>query len=273
MGGKKKVATKRKYDDDRGTHFFDKSVFKKRKFSDAEVVNNHGPANKVQKTSSSNLTELQQVFKKKLEGAKFRFLNEKLYTITGEDAKQMFDKEPKLFTEYHDGYRQAVDEWPFDPVKSLIKYLSRQPKSSVVADFGCGEARIAQEAKQKVHSFDLVALNEHVTVAEMSNVPLEDESVDIAIFCLSLMGTNFADYIKEANRVLKQDGTLKIAELESRLIGLKKFLVVLEKMGFAIKQKSQPNGYFYIMEFKKTKKCEQVPPTNDILKPCLYKKR
>lgn len=34
-------------------------------------------------------------------------------------------------------------------------------------------------------------------------VPLRDASVDIAVFCLSLMGTNLADFLAEANRVLK----------------------------------------------------------------------
>lgn len=35
-------------------------------------------------------------------------------------------------------------------------------------------------------------------------VPLEDGSVDIGVFCLSLMGTNYQDYIMEARRVLKK---------------------------------------------------------------------
>ena len=42
-----------------------------------------------------------------------------------------------------------------------------------------------------------------VTAGDMSHTPLESQSVDIAVFCLSLMGTNIRDYIKEANRVLK----------------------------------------------------------------------
>ena len=40
----------------------------------------------------------------------------------------------------------------------------------MIADFGCGEAWIAQKVKNKVHSFDLVAVNEHVTVADISKV-------------------------------------------------------------------------------------------------------
>ena len=34
-------------------------------------------------------------------------------------------------------------------------------------------------------------------------VPLEDEAVDIAIYCLSLMGKNTVDFLIEANRILK----------------------------------------------------------------------
>jgi ribosomal RNA-processing protein 8 len=73
----------------------------------------------------------------------------------------------------------------------------------VIADFGCGDARLAQSVTHKVHSFDLVALNEHITACDMAHTPLPDGSVDIAVFCLSLMGTNLSDFILEANRVLK----------------------------------------------------------------------
>lgn len=73
----------------------------------------------------------------------------------------------------------------------------------MVADFGCGEAELAQSVRQKVHSFDLVAANDLVTACDMAHVPLANASVDVAVFCLSLMGTNLQDYISEANRVLK----------------------------------------------------------------------
>lgn len=36
-----------------------------------------------------------------------------------------------------------------------------------------------------------------------NQVPLEDDSIDVAVFCLSLMGTNLADFLVEANRTLK----------------------------------------------------------------------
>mmetsp|Transcript_5510 Transcript_5510/g.6372 ORF Transcript_5510/g.6372 Transcript_5510/m.6372 type:complete len:364 (-) Transcript_5510:42-1133(-) len=69
----------------------------------------------------------------------------------------------------------------------------------------------------KVHSFDLVANgNPNIQPCDMSNVPLEDGTVDIGVFVLALMGTNIADFIREAHRVLTPDGKLKIAEVRSR---------------------------------------------------------
>ena len=52
---------------------------------------------------------------------------------------------------------------------TVLLYIHR-PSSLVVADFGCGEAIIAQKVPNKVHSFDLVAVNEQVTACDMSKV-------------------------------------------------------------------------------------------------------
>ena len=55
-------------------------------------------------------------------------------------------------------------------------------------------------------------------------VPLSGGTVDVAVFCLSLMGTNLTDYLKEARRVLKKGdeegrpnaGILKVGEYRKR---------------------------------------------------------
>lgn len=43
----------------------------------------------------------------------------------------------------------------------------------MVADFGCGDAKIARNVPHKVHSFDLVALNDHVTPCDMAHVSFQ----------------------------------------------------------------------------------------------------
>lgn len=61
-----------------------------------------------------------------------------------------------------------------------------------------------------MHSFDLVSPNPRVTACDMANVPIKDASVHVAVFCLSLMGTNLADFLREAHRVLVPGGLVKV---------------------------------------------------------------
>ncbi len=68
-------------------------------------------------------------------------------------------------------------------------------------------------------------------------LPLESDTCDYCIFCLSLMGTNVAEYLREANRILKVGGTLVIAEIRSRIVSMKKFMQALTCMGFAPPQR------------------------------------
>lgn len=51
-----------------------------------------------------------------------------------------------------------------------------------------------------------------VVACNMSDVPLGDASVDVAVFCLSLMGTDYGDALAEAHRALVAGGTLWVAE-------------------------------------------------------------
>lgn len=205
-------------------------------------------------------------------------INEQLYTTTGAKAKEMFEKNPELYHEYHTGFRSSIEQWPFDPVSNLLSWLAKKSKKLVVADFGCGDARIAREAKQLViHSFDLVASNELVTACDMSRVPLPNESVDIGIFSLSLMGTNFVDYLKEAYRVLKRGATLKIVELESRFLRFEPFKKLLQKLGFDLQSQLNPDHYFVIFEYRKNESRQSLDVSGidplTIMKPCLYKNR
>jgi hypothetical protein len=163
------------------------------------------PSKEPTQSKQPKLTKLQEQMKKTLAGGKFRFLNEQLYTTTGEEAFQLFQSKPELFDEYHEGFRSQVESWPQNPVDLFIVQLRQMPKNTIVADLGCGDAQISKElGKQyKVLSFDLVAKNDRVIACDIAHLPLEDASIDVAIFCLSLMGTDFLKFLKEAYRVLR----------------------------------------------------------------------
>ena len=114
----------------------------------------------------------------------------------------------------------------------MIKWLKKEADSLVVADLGCGEAVLAASVPQKVHSFDLVAPNPHVVACDISRVPLAGSEVDIVVFCLALMGTNYPDFLREAHRIVKVGGRLKIAEITSRIKDINKFVELVQGLGF-----------------------------------------
>lgn len=197
---------------------------------------------------------------------------------------------------------QLWPENPVDVFVEQIKARTAKPvnapgglpglsnKKVVVADMGCGEAQLSLDVstflkayntkkKQpkgdkrsmsprnldiKVHSFDLQKANDRITVADIKNVPLPDESCTIVIFCLALMGTNFLDFIEEAYRLLAPNGELWIAEIKSRFnestnakskskpeeVGTE-FMESLKLLGFYHKKTDNDNKMFTRFEFFK----------------------
>ncbi|XP_029129595.1 ribosomal RNA-processing protein 8 isoform X2 [Cajanus cajan] len=228
----------------------------------------------------------------RLSGGHFRMINEKLYTCTGEEALDYFQGEPSLFNllhlrltfktdKYHAGYKSQMSNWPEQPVNVIIKWLKKQSPSFVIADFGCGEALIAKSVKNKVFSLDLVSNDPNVIACDMANSPLVSSSIDVAVFCLSLMGTNYQSYLEESYRVLKPGGYLLIAEVKSRFdpnnggADPEKFSNAISELGFKSVKQDFSNKMFILFYF--TKKEKQISKKKEIewpmLKPCLYKRR
>jgi ubiquinone/menaquinone biosynthesis C-methylase UbiE len=121
------------------------------------------------------------------------------------------------------------------PFEEFIRW-AKQRSDYVIGDFGCGEAKVAEALADRhtVHSFDYVAANDEVVACDMTKTPLEDGTLDVALFSLSLMGANFKDYLREAWRVLKLDGQLHVFEATSRFSDRDAFVAGLKKLGFAI---------------------------------------
>ncbi|KAJ2786813.1 hypothetical protein GGI15_001224 [Coemansia interrupta] len=188
----------------------------------------------------------------KLKGARFRWINEALYTTTGDKAFEMVQNDPRIFEEYHQGFSAQVEKWPVNPVDVFIKQLQQRDRL-VVADMGCGEAKLAAMVgnQHTVHSFDLVAYNDLITPCNIADVPLADATADMVIFCLALMGTDFIKFIREANRILRQGGELKIAEVVSRITDVAAFVAELETQGFRLKHKDATNKMFIMLDFIK----------------------
>lgn len=200
--------------------------------------------------TSATLTPLQQAMRQKLVSSRFRHLNETLYTTDSSKAVELFNANPELFDEYHAGFsRQVKESWPSNPVDGYVENVRRRgaipmPKrgskplpnkpqalpcrpngACTIADLGCGDAGLARaltpaskKLKLRLNSYDLQAPNPLITKADISNLAVEEGSVDVAIFCLSLMGTNWVSFVEEAWRVLRGDGKGEcwVSEVKSR---------------------------------------------------------
>ncbi|KAF1811955.1 hypothetical protein P152DRAFT_458907 [Eremomyces bilateralis CBS 781.70] len=208
------------------------------------------PANTKAKEPASKLTPLQSKMRAKLTSARFRHLNEALYTTPSSDSFSLFGKSPEMFADYHAGFAQQVGSWPENPVDGYVRDITargsvtevkkgdhgdesapsvlplprdRRTGRCRIVDLGAGTAPLARALRPKmkklglkVSSYDLGSDSDMVTKADISNLPLREGEVDVAIFCLALMGTNWLDFIEEAYRVLRWKGELWVAEVKSR---------------------------------------------------------
>ena len=68
----------------------------------------------------------------------------------------------------------------------ILLFLFFRGPSEIVADFGCGEAVIAQSVQNTVYSFDLVAKNKHVTACNMAKVGASKQSDSWGLTSLEL---------------------------------------------------------------------------------------
>ena len=126
-------------------------------------------------------------------------------------TKERLDKDNKEWFYYHSLYKESRKTWAEIPYMEMAEKLKKEP-TWIVGDFGCGENLLSKEITNKVHSFDYVAIDENVIACDVSNVPLDDNTLNCAIFSLSLMGHNYLDYIREAYRTVRPYGFIFVCE-------------------------------------------------------------
>ncbi|SPO24270.1 related to RRP8 - nucleolar protein required for efficient processing of pre-rRNA at site A2 [Ustilago trichophora] len=196
----------------------------------------------------------------------------------------------------------------------------------LVIDLGAGEGGLAKKLCPKgvkVLCYDLVTTKDgwvrKQDTAAIGGLPLPgyfDDSdplglqiqpdgmaqgvADVAVFCLSLMGTNWIHMLLEAKRVLRIGGELIIAEVSSRFEnGFDSFIQIVQMLGFGLEYKDQSNSHFVLFEFTKLSYSQHISSLSNsspdgssigmnphgatldqlatygkmLLKPCIYKRR
>lgn len=219
--------------------------------------------------------------KQQMAASLLRLYDEKLYTH--EAGELPFDK--NKFLAYHEAYATVSENWPTKPIDYIVKFIKRhflakKPLHKYkFADVGCGSEPLLKKklpSKANVVSFDIVSAHEDVIEANMQHLPIEDNSIDVAVYSLSLMAKNLGQIILEARRILKIGGSMLIVEVTSRFEGRERgFVERLEKVGLRKKSMSalKPNEYFTFFHFTKEDSKNNYSHPNIQLKPCVYKAR
>lgn len=180
----------------------------------------------------------------------FSQMNKSWSTSKSENTFKRLKNNQKEWFYYHDMYKKRREDWDEIPYIEIAQKIKERPEW-IVADMGCGENLLSKEVTNKVHAFDYVAIDKDVTACDMSSIPLQDNEIDAIVFSLSLMGSNYLDYIKEASRVVKLYGNIFICEpkkkVEKRLEVLKKEII---STGFKIVEVNKSSQFIYIHGIK-----------------------
>ena len=180
-------------------------------------------------------------------------IHQKASTSSSSHMNEYFRNNPDKWREYHSIREENKKEWTEDPINVIAEKLNKN-RHQVIADLGCGmnQLKTLVNSYSQWYSFDHYSDDETVIKADISDLKeyLQDNSVDAAVFCMSLWGTNYMDYIKESYRYLKNGGIVYVAEPKDK-INQSELIGGATQIGFEIISIDfERNGKSYI-EFKK----------------------
>jgi superfamily II DNA or RNA helicase len=181
----------------------------------------------------------------------FTKMNQVFYTTHSSKLHQRLLKNKEEWIQYHKLQEYAEKSWSVIPRDEIINRLKKLSRHYYIGDFGCGrESFIQNELGRRVKSFDHVAREDITKVksCDMSNVSeyVKDGELDVAVFCLSLMGSNWQEYIKEAARCVIKHGLILIAEPTRRVKEKLDLQDVLFKNQFEIIDQGEIGDFTFI---------------------------
>ena len=179
-------------------------------------------------------------------------LHQRYKTLTSQNLRNEFNTTPELWHKYHEIAEENEHSFPEDEIprnriiQELLKIKTKRTKQ--VVDLGCGKAQIAHYFKTdprfKFINYDHISSNDTVISCDISNTPLEEDSVEICILSLAMWGSNCREYIQEAARILESNGKLYIIEPSKRWSEKDEHgNLVPEKEGLKLKSLLEENGF------------------------------
>jgi hypothetical protein len=185
----------------------------------------------------------------------FATLNARWNNAYSSTTHQRLQKNPEEWCFYHTMQLDHEKTWSVVPREKCLDYLrGNLPMGSVVGDFGCGRNTLAEELSEwhLVHSFDHIAIDSKVTQCDFTDTPIDDSTLDAAVFSLSLMGKNIEDYIEEAYRTLKLGGQLLVWDTQDEVKN-SVLRSMIERRGFAIVSADPVYKWYNILAIKQAR--------------------
>ena len=179
-------------------------------------------------------------------------LHQKYKTMNSDNLNKEFNDNPELWHTYHNISEENEKSFPENeiPRNCIITELNKikTKRTKIVVDMGCGKAHIAQhfqnDKRFQFINYDHISSNDNIISCDISNIPLEEHSVEICILSLAMWGSNCKEYIKEANRILESGGKLYIIEPTKRWSEQDEHgNIIAEKEGNKMKTLLEENGF------------------------------
>ena len=178
--------------------------------------------------------------------------HQRINSELSETTHKRMQNHPEEWLDYHRKLKEKRKTWSVDPLEELISRVKMMSSKLKIGDFGCGEAKLMEQiGSDRVISFDHVAVNDKVKVCDVKSVSkyVDDASLEVAVFSLSLMGKNWRDYIVEAKRCLPTRGSMLIAETTVSLAEggrLSELRNMIKEHGFAIDLDEERGDFTFI---------------------------
>jgi hypothetical protein len=221
-----------------------------------ESVNNGEIQIKGRTETEKEFLEHSELIIKEKKIHEFKEMNRLWNTSNSGTTFKRLQKNPEEHKKYHNVYRETRKDWEEIPYEVIAEKINKLNKPNhIVADFGCGDNLLKTKILNNVLSFDMGKTDENddsVIICDVTNLPIEDNSIHIGVFALSLMGKNNREMIKEAKRVIINGGKLFIAEPNIRWedkgeAGIDEVKNILEAEGFeVIGEIDERKQFFYI---------------------------
>jgi len=170
---------------------------------------------------------------------------------------KLFTSNPDEWEKYHYLHDEMEESFPTKeiPRNIITRYMQKIKTASTkkVLDLGCGRKHISDtfigDDRYDFTNYDLVNGNDDIVECDISDLPNDDNTVDVCIMSLCMLGKNCHDYITEAHRVLETNGILYISEpakrWSSETIG-DKLEKLLSDSGFRILKSKKDKFVVYV---------------------------